>query len=1536
MFRGNKTVLAILAALVIPSSIQAQSRPRRALEASDPAVQTQAVRLRITNTAWDYMKLTLRDTFKIWGRPGIDDKGGNILLEPGYDTETASGGLGAFSPMNFNVGPYSGVSVVYRSNSPTIICDNQCGADSVFNCKTCPVSTITNRKWVQSRRPGFSGSDYPAIPYRLTYLNDPAVFPGYPAYDGYGYYVPAGAPPDPTAYCPANVATDYYQLQICTDYFSFDPGSGKSGQCTGGGIDILVGTVHYSLRVSIAPNMRQEYALDPVDSWDPTLAPAVRRGPGAGTVGKVNYAVATETGCTAYSCNDTGNCSCNWLNQCNDAWLASCPAIANQSSSLSQVPLPQDQTYNPATPYDWFRSGAADTSGGTYFRQGDKQAIHANIYRMQIHSSDRASAYPSDCEIDMFYTGKVVNGKPQYVVDNQKISNCMRPLMYYDTVKAKWTQCDAFDTWNSDLSYNINNDDAKRVYPGDPVTGLPSVNGSPTRTCGAQPCSAGAYCANPPATRRTTDKADLFRAGGGWYMFDITNLDVIPGSNVMNLQLVARDLRLEATIVGDSQCQGLLCPFSDTRDRRMQGRLHLSSLVIDAQVRLFSIDETSCNPTYPPSCGKDGAKATPWLNINDNKNNPDQFFMDVGNVSLTVNRATPTVSGDQEEFVAGNTYEEVLNDFWGLGIRLIGDMVMDELEGSLVDMIGPALSDIMAAVPNLNTVFGDPMVFDRALIETGFYLFGDRTAPAPVNYNTVFGGTYTYPQLWPVVFQGGPGGSTTRDVVDLRMSLGFKPMAFKKVAGSWNPNLLVVDTAEPPLATSEYGIPTLKNPVLLGSQTKSCPTPGSPLYRGCSRVPATVPALDEDQEYDNDDYCLPDTLAASGLCLYRNQQSGASTEIAARQVFPEFWEGPIDPAKKPPTWCLSPAAFRADATPTNMNLLYPKTQWLSFDATVERNAAGTLVGYKNTKGDWDTVPGSYVLKQNYNDGTTENLGVNPIANVPYDFSVHVHQRTIAELLHAIFASGLGCIELSDSGLPAVEGVDTAGMNEFLGTLLSVERFAAFMPELPNLFPNGKIKIQISPTKTPHVRAGISRFTPQVNWGAMAYGGTQPLAIVNEPYALGIAVPDVQIKFIVVSQGIETTLMTAYWSPVLGFYMRGVRQCLQIDPWANQPECTSQFKNVRTVSGYNELFFSMNDPQMQAAFENTLDRTVAGHYTTPIGSTKGSAQFVITQNYCDLPRKCNAVHLADSLPTLLTSYLHLLLVTRLSFMNFTIDMLYVGPDGPSDDGVGLTQAAGGGDYLGIYANFLGNLDVFGLIGALGGTEGLAGEVKLAPGGYPLNEALQPKASVQLPEHVDAPTWFATAKPAFPIGIQGALKDSAQAYTWRVDRGFWAPPSISRDLVLPYLTQGEHELEVRAIEDAKMGSLSQLVPTKFTFRVDTVPPAVLLSEKEGFFGDRVLVDASDLQTEKAELTGRYRWDTGEWKPLEGNSITLSKASPGRHTLTVRVSDLAGNAGEATLNVERSRGGWGCQAGGGDYSLTFAVLLGLLGLGVRRRRV
>ena len=41
---------------------------------------------------------------------------------------------------------------------------------------------------------------------------------------------------------------------------------------------------------------------------------------------------------------------------------------------------------------------------------------------------------------------------------------------------------------------------------------------------------------------------------------------------------------------------------------------------------------------------------------------------------MTIDRDTPTVTGDQEDFVAGNNYEQTLNDFWGLGIRLIGDI----------------------------------------------------------------------------------------------------------------------------------------------------------------------------------------------------------------------------------------------------------------------------------------------------------------------------------------------------------------------------------------------------------------------------------------------------------------------------------------------------------------------------------------------------------------------------------------------------------------------------------------------------------------------------------------------------------------------------------------------------------------------------------------------------------------------------------------------------------------------------------------------
>jgi hypothetical protein len=1549
----------------------------------DGNVMPYAARMRMTKGTWDYLKITLRDTFSRWDYAGGD--GFNLLLDSGYNALTHAAGPIRTTPFEWDWGYYDSQSLP-GANQECLCYWNSCACAS----KACGVSCggwgWNGAGWIQVRRPGFNAGDTPQPPWQCLYYG----------FQEYGFYIPATGTPSTGGPCPS-LATyyDFQEFQACSSYFSYDAGTGKAGRCTTAGMDLVVATLEYNVRIFIYPNMRQENGdvLDPIDNWNP--ASVATRGPYANASwNNVRYSQITN-------CNNGGTCSagsgsccdtictcgswgvCSYTNRqtpnCNAFWTA------NYNSHFGSLPQ-TIAAYDPAQAYS--------QTQGTYFRAGDDTAVYLNIYQMQIQSNDRGNAYkPPACGLDRFYTG-LVGGVPNYLTDNQQVRNCMRPKMYWyddplNPLLSKWKQCEPFDTWNADGTLNAANDDDKWLYPGNPATGKGADNVtqvSPGR-CGRQNCTWGVCNSSASgwawaAGSRTANLDDIVSdndgqtnpytgrlRGTGWYGLKLeAGYPVLnPGSNRIDIRFTGKDLRLEMAAEADVHASVIGINI-DVYNNVVVGRLLVDQLAVNASLYLYSIDSQSCTNAYPNSCSGSWSGVNTSNLMDGGSVNPDKLVIDavINSVSITPGNGGAWYQGSTSCIFnwpwpingCAITMQDILNN------SLIQGQLLPPIEGAVQDALKGALGSISSAVPNLNGILGNPINMGTALIDSGIFIAASSGSYQLVNPPN------PYPRKWPVYVTTGP--TAARNAVDMRMAVGFKPIAFKMPMGA--NGVMDIDTNDPPLATSVYGIPELWKAATRGpGGVGNCPTstaadtcPGGVFTPGpgCA-LPAHDAYKDPDQVHDADDYCRGrpgSTLDA----WYFHPKTGTKTYVPHPYAIPDFWKGPISKFNKPPDWCMTvgasglPRTLRTGATPADFANLYPRTTWLSFDGALDKDPATNLAVPQNTIGGWDQMPGNSVLQQGTytTNGNTGALDPNPMT---YDFSMHLHQRLLNEFAQTVFASGIACLEFAAQ--------DTLGADTPWKDLLASERFAGFLPEVATLFPGKYVKIRIMPTQMARIRVGMGNlnFTPLSRFRDPVNGA---LPITNQPYTLSAAVPDLQVQVLAPDKatGVDVPLLTFKWNTVVGFYAKAVRQCYYLEGltgFKNEngqliysgDDCRSPYPDKRRVSGYYELFLDMNGQTLNRNANGELvysgtnklgdawelpadarDGFADGRFTNAQWACpecvpsvpSGTAMFEVTQNYCsDHPTACRKIGISAAIPAILSSTLQAFLVTRLNFYNLTIDFLYVGPDGPNDDGLGTAAAYPfnhiDGDYLGIYARFLGDLNVFGLLDTA---------ALLAP-----KPGKNYRAQVELPETA-VDSWVRSAYPVFDVKLNplGKLdgQPSVASYTYSLDNGFWHTPVDFEKLPLEGLTEGRHALMLRTFEDSLHASAANLTPVVLNFTVDTVAPAVtILPSKEGTYRNAVRFELHDLQTPADQLKAEFQWDDGDWAEAAGLTASVRGLPAGRHVLRVRATDLAGNTGSSAREVVVSGSGWGCAAGGSGAAWPVLFALALLGLGALRRR-
>jgi hypothetical protein len=143
----------------------------------------------------------------------------------------------------------------------------------------------------------------------------------------------------------------------------------------------------------------------------------------------------------------------------------------------------------------------------------------------------------------------------------------------------------------------------------------------------------------------------------------------------------------------------------------------------------------------------------------------------------------------------------------------------------------------------------------------------------------------------------------------------------------------------------------------------------------------------------------------------------------------------------------------------------------------------------------------------------------------------------------------------------------------------------------------------------------------------------------------------------------------------------------------------------------------------------------------------------------------------------------------------------------------------------------------------------------------------------------------------VSVTWTVSDIGATVEAKLDDGAWQP-TTGDTMTFTDLADGEHTVTVMATDDDLNEGFDSV-----TFTVDTTPPTVSISSPE----DDAVIGSSSLvvtwTSTDADATERSV-DGGVWQVVTGTSVTISSLTDGEHTISIRVTDIAGN--EATDSV------------------------------------
>jgi len=136
-----------------------------------------------------------------------------------------------------------------------------------------------------------------------------------------------------------------------------------------------------------------------------------------------------------------------------------------------------------------------------------------------------------------------------------------------------------------------------------------------------------------------------------------------------------------------------------------------------------------------------------------------------------------------------------------------------------------------------------------------------------------------------------------------------------------------------------------------------------------------------------------------------------------------------------------------------------------------------------------------------------------------------------------------------------------------------------------------------------------------------------------------------------------------------------------------------------------------------------------------------------------------------------------------------------------------------------------------------------------------------------------------------------KGNTVRYAWRLDKGLWTPFVSQKSATFSYLYEGNHMLEVRAVESE---GNRYPTPAVYTFGIDSLGPSIRIHGA----GDMNIVatssptfyiEAKYAQTPDEPVTISYRVDDSDCTPFtSARVITFSGLEEGLHRLEVGAKD------------------------------------------------
>ncbi len=315
--------------------------PEQALALNDPNMVPYGVRMRLTSGTWEYLRLVLRDTLKQWGSPKRDTGGINLLLDPGYDYASKTAGLLRTTPFQRRWAYKPGYSCTFGDCNGSNLYRVRPGTEQWLQVRKyqAPGQLCNSSNTVNGNARGLANGDLQNL------------------HREHGFYVTTGD----QCYTEINVCTPgSSQADISTPHV----GHNSAQTCTLAAIDADILGIYAEINLGAFV-----YPHGGIESLPTKLEPTINP-PDVGT-----YTGFSQR----YGLRGAGSQSTN-----SGCFLGFC------SGSSSNVSAWVASNFPTSTNYDYFYQH--DKDSGSYFRQGDDQAVYLNIGMMQVQSLQRVGA----------------------------------------------------------------------------------------------------------------------------------------------------------------------------------------------------------------------------------------------------------------------------------------------------------------------------------------------------------------------------------------------------------------------------------------------------------------------------------------------------------------------------------------------------------------------------------------------------------------------------------------------------------------------------------------------------------------------------------------------------------------------------------------------------------------------------------------------------------------------------------------------------------------------------------------------------------------------------------------------------------------------------------------------------------------------------------------------------------------------------------------------------------------------------------------